>query len=102
MFLISYQNIMANSQASTAQYEETNLSGDAISRHSVMFLDADSEGNEKRTPKTVDKETSGLEYFDGFKSKFTKATEGERLKNLKLTEKKAMCKIWRKQSSISA
>ena len=104
MFLISYQNIVANAQAPTVQYRETNFSGDAIKRHSVMFLDSDSEGNEKNAPKTVNKETSGLEFFDGFKNKFTKATEGERLlaKSLKLTEKTAMCKIWQKQSSIPA
>ena len=48
-----------------------------------MFLDSDSEGNERSSPKTVDKETSGLDYFDGFRNKFTKATEGERLKSLK-------------------
>ena len=83
MFLISYQNIMANAQAPTARYGETNFSGDAIKRHSVMFLDSDYEGNENSTPKSVDKEHLGLEYFDGFKNKFTKATEGERLKSLK-------------------
>ena len=55
---------MANAQAPTAQYGETNLSGDAIRRHSVMFLDSDSEGNEQSSPKTVDKEISSLDYFD--------------------------------------
>ena len=74
---------MANAQAPTAQYGETNLSGDAIRRHSVMFLDSDSEGNERSSPKTVDKGISSLDYFDCFVNKFTKATEGERLKNLK-------------------
>ena len=48
-----------------------------------MFLDSDSEGNEKSATKTVNKETLGLEFFDRFKNKFTKATEGERLKSLK-------------------
>ena len=38
-----------------------------------MFLDSDSEGNERSSPKTVDKETLGLDYFDGFRNKFTKA-----------------------------
>ena len=80
MLLISYQNIMANAQAPTTQHGETNLSGDAIRRHSVMFLDSDSEGNERSSPKTVDKEISSLDYFDCFVNKFTKATEGERLK----------------------
>ena len=48
-----------------------------------MFLDSDSEGNERSSPKTVDKGISSLDYFDCFVNKFTKATEGERLKNVK-------------------
>ena len=71
MFLIAYQNIMANAQAPTVECGETNFSGDAIKRHSVTFLDSDSEGNEKSAPKTVTQETLGLEYFDAFRYKFT-------------------------------
>ena len=51
---------MANAQIPTTLCGETMFSGDAIKRHSVMFLDSDSEGNEKSATKTVNTETSGL------------------------------------------
>ena len=48
-----------------------------------MFLHSDSEGNEKSATKTVNKENLGMGFFDAFQNKFTKATEGERLRSLK-------------------
>ena len=81
MFLISYQNTMANAQVPTTLCRESIFSGDAIRKQSVMLRDSDSEGNGKSSTKAVDKETLGIEFFDAFYNKITKKNEGERLKN---------------------